>query len=154
MPNPLFTPIAAIVSLSLFSLIGSNAAEKKNIPTWTDPAKAATDDPDFVIQGEYLDGKTGMQIVALSKGKFYISKFAGGLPGAGWDQSKPEVATLDRAEVKKQISALTKSTRKSPSLGAKAPQGAVVLFDGKSNALIKGDIKYGRRWAGSETTGE
>ena len=76
------------------------------------------------------------------------------MPGAGWDQSKPEVATLDRKEVEKQISSLKKVVRKSPTLGAKAPKNAVVLFDGKANALIKGEVKDGLLWAGSETTGE
>ena len=154
MRYPTFFQIAATAIFTSVALSGSHAADKKNIPTWTDPAKATAEDPDFVIQGEYLDGKTGVQIVALSKGKFYLSKFAGGLPGAGWDQSKPEVATLDRKEVEKQISSLKKVVRKSPTLGAKAPKNAVVLFDGKANALIKGEVKDGLLWAGSETTGE
>ncbi|NOX99187.1 MAG: DUF1080 domain-containing protein [Verrucomicrobia bacterium] len=151
---PNFPQIAATAIFTSFTLLGANAADKKNIPTWTDVAKAAADDSDFVIQGEYLDGKTGVQIVALSQGKFYVSKFTGGLPGAGWNGSKPEVATFDRSEVKKQITSLKKVTRESPTIGAKPPKGAVVLFDGKANALIKGEVKDGLLWAGSETTGE
>lgn len=149
-----FTPLLSTALLIAFTFTAADAAEKKNTPTWTDPSKAAADDPDFNIQGEYLDKKSGVQVVALSKGKFYLSKFSGGLPGAGWDQSQPEVATLDRAEVEKQINSLKKVIRKSPTLGAKAPEGAVILFEGEANSLIKGEIKNGLLWAGSETTGE
>ncbi len=157
MCKSIFTQLSAIALLASFAFSAAptaTAAEKKNIPTWIDPAKAAADDPDFLIQGEYLDGKTGIQVVALSKGKFYLSKFQGGLPGAGWDQKKPTVGTFDRKDVKKQISSWKKAQRSSPTLGAKAPEGAVILFDGKANSLIKGEIKDGLLWAGSETTGK
>ena len=48
-----------------------SAAEKKNQAaiTWTDPAKAAVEDPDFLMQGEYgVDAKGqdwAVQVVAL-----------------------------------------------------------------------------------------
>ncbi|MFT5128533.1 MAG: hypothetical protein ACI8W8_002144, partial [Rhodothermales bacterium] len=60
---------------------------------WTDPAKAAAEDPDFLIQGEYVSeaGDLGAQVVALSKGKFDVYVLTGGLPGAGWDRSKDRV---------------------------------------------------------------
>jgi len=154
MHHPTFAQIAVTAVLTTLVATSLQAAEKKSHPTWTDPAKAAAEDPDFTIQGEYVSDKSGIQVVALSKGKFYLSKFAGGLPGAGWNRSKPKVATLDRANAKKQLSDLKKITRKSPTLGAKLPKGAIILFNGQANDQIKGEIKDGLLWAGSETTAE
>ncbi len=154
MRTPPLVQIASIAILAAYLPIVVATAEKKDPPTWTDPVKATAEDPDFSLQGEYLDGKTGVQILALGQGKFYLSKFAGGLPGAGWDRSQPEATTLKRAQIEKQIISLKKITRQSPTLGAKAPENAVLLFVGKPNDLIKGEIKDGLLWAGSETTGE
>ena len=130
---------------------------------WTDPAKAAAEDPDFLIQGEYVSeaGDIGAQVVALSKGKFDVYVLTGGLPGAGWDRSKARVKvpaeTKDGATtgtgtnisvtitdggltVKrgKGSSALKRVERDSDTLGAKAPTGAKVLFDGSSADQWKG----------------
>jgi len=101
--------------------------------------------------------KIGAQVVALGDGKFHAVGFAGGLPGDGWEPTdqRPEidgqmengtaVFTSDRASAKikdgvltvfnqagEQITALKKIERKSPTLGGKPPQGAIVLFDGKN----------------------
>jgi hypothetical protein len=122
-----------------------------------DPAKAA-EDPDFAVQGEYegtitVDGnevKLGVQIVALGKGKFDGKGFFGGLPGAGWNGEPTHNGTAvrdgnkvviknDSDEVVGEIASgaitlttppgtLRKVERKSPTLGAKPPAGAVVLF--------------------------
>jgi 3-keto-disaccharide hydrolase len=114
--------------------------------------------PDFQVQGEYVGTigkgtKTGAQVVALGNGKFDAVLYAKGLPGAGWD-GKTKVrlkgmtkdgkttftgknfrGTIEKGEftgtadegVKFQ---LKKTLRKSPTLGAKPPAGAIVLFDG------------------------
>ncbi|MDQ3812583.1 MAG: DUF1080 domain-containing protein [Armatimonadota bacterium] len=105
------------------------------------------------------DGKSqklGVQVVALGKGTFRAIFLAGGLPGYGWDEkSKVEInghtaddkttfggtdgysATIDAAgEVltgqtdKGEKFELKKVQRQSPTLGATAPEGALVLFDG------------------------
>lgn len=129
---------------------------------WTDAAKAEREDADFLIQGEYRsDGAEsvhGAQVIALGGGKFDAVIFTGGLPGAGWEPSmyrvklRGEMAngglTLvsasgkTKAVIEKGQLTLTKKSgavvtmkrleRKSPTLGEKAPSGAMVLFDGSS----------------------
>ena len=56
-----------LASLSLLFILPLQAE-----PIWTDPAKAAAEDPDFLMQGEYhKEGAShGLQVVALGDGKF------------------------------------------------------------------------------------
>jgi hypothetical protein len=113
----------------------------------------------------------GAQVIALGGGKFRAVAYHGGLPGAGWErgQEKNEidgelkdgavrfaddseglvgtikegvatVATRDGAV----LGTLKKVERKSPTLGAKPPEGAVVLFDGtNADAWQNGKIEDG-----------
>ena len=107
------------------------------------------------VKGEEGDKKLGCQVIALGDGQFTSRGFVGGLPGDGWNLNKEEmikgskakdgsvtfkndkhtgtikdgvmtVSTLDG----KKIGELKRVVRKSPTLGAKAPKGAVILFDG------------------------
>ena len=121
---------------------------------WTDPAQAAREDPDFRSQGEYAGKETGMRVAALGGGKFYVTHYAGGLPGAGWDGGKVPYELMDAAAVPKAIKGLKKVERESPTAGAKPPAGAVVLFDGVESPLLPGKVRDGLLWAGAETTKE
>lgn len=121
---------------------------------------AAEAGPDFQVQGEYEGeagkGKMGAQVVALGDGKFDVYLLTGGLPGAGWD-TKGRVKVPAKTDggktsfTSKDITGfiadgkitgtgpqgeftLGRVERKSPSAGAKAPSGAVILFDGTSAA--------------------
>lgn len=143
-------------------------------PIWTDPGLAAKENPDFLIQGEYhREGAPyGVQVVALGKGQFEAYVLEGGLPGAGWEPGKSrerleggtiEVGTLFSGKGTKTQATIAKSKpeitlhtddkgaitlprieRKSPTLGAKPPEGAVVLFDGTdADAWEKGVMENG-----------
>ncbi len=119
-----------------------------------DPAKV---DADYAIQGEYTGtiGETtvGIQVVALGDGKFDAVSYIGGLPGAGWNGDKSQIVkstgTADAmvsgdhsGSIKNGVitvkhgdevlGTLKRIVRESPTIGAKAPAGAVVLFDGKN----------------------
>ena len=122
--------------------VSSGADAKKDSPkAWTDPESAASEDPDFEWQGEYGGTDRGIQVAALGEGKFYVTKFSGGLPEDGWDGKQPETAVVERAELTSWMEGLKKKKRVSPTLGAKPPEGAVVLFNGEANDKIKGEAE-------------
>ncbi len=99
----------------------------------------------------------GFQVIALGEHHFDAVAYPGGLPGDGWNGEEKFPAhgsTVDgitkissvghgyaivgkgqavlHSENGETMGTLTKVERKSPTLGAKPPEGAVVLFDGKS----------------------
>ena len=135
-----------------------NAADSKG-DTFTDPDKAGVDytiQGEYVGTLKTPDGeqKWGTQVIALGAGKFKAIGFKGGLPGDGWKRGddthesegelKDGVASFKADEVSvaikdgvakvmldgNSIGEMKKVERKSPTLGAKAPEGAMVLFDG------------------------
>ena len=158
MPRLALLPLILLFSLPTF------AAD--NDPTYIDPAAAAKD-PDFALQGEYageIKGeKRGVQIIALGNGKFHAVGYEGGLPGDGWTKDmekwegdgtlkdgalqltsehgngtlKDGVLSVTNAAGDK-IGDLKKIVRESPTIGAKPPQGATILFDGKTNDFKPG----------------
>jgi len=119
---------------------------------------------EYVGEGVLTDGsrdKVGAQVIALGGGSFRVVVTKGGLPGAGWQRGQErffmdgkregEVTnltgeklggtiadgkiTITDADGKEKIR-LTRTERKSPTLGAKPPQGAVVIFDGSNTDLL------------------
>jgi len=138
------------------------ADNKPKAETFLDPAAAG---PDYADQGEYKNDWGGAQIIALGEGSFRMVTYRGGLPGAGWDKDfKQEIAGKRdgagivfagennyRAELAAaKITIMTqnggpftmeKTERKSPTLGARPPSGAIVLFDGSdAEAWIDGHL--------------
>lgn len=141
-------------------------------PTYTDPDKTDADFPfqgEYVGKVKTGDGDVtlGVQVIALGKGKFHAVGYHGGLPGEGWNKETPHeaegelkdgavVVTGDVADGKikdgvivvtdkdgNEVGKLDKVNRSSPTLGAKPPEGAVVLFDGKSADAFEGGKKEG-----------
>ncbi|MEX2139829.1 MAG: DUF1080 domain-containing protein [Pirellulales bacterium] len=146
--------------LSVATLVAAASAQEKG-KAYTDPAKVDEDfalQGEYSGEVKTQDGdlKVGAQVIALGDGKFRMVGFHGGLPGDGWDGSDRREADGarkgDRAvfefdentvviEDKKIVvtdgsgsrrGELKKLERKSPTLGKKPPEGAIVLFDGKS----------------------
>lgn len=152
--------VALIALLVAVGTTTSHGANRKK--AWIDPAVALKEDPDFAVQGEYGSAKAnavvGVQVVALGQGKFDAYVLKGGLPGLGWTRDKPRtrlsgardgdiVAFSSKdTEMTAKISEgkcvlimankseflLPRIERRSPTLAAKPPKGATVLFDGSS----------------------
>ena len=118
--------------------------------SFTDPDAAG---PDFAIQGEYAGHESGAQVIALGGGKFHIVGWENGLPGAvddatkrveldgervgdrvtfrgnGWDGAIEDGKLTGTSDEGGKFE-LKRLERTSPTLGAKPPAGAIVLFDG------------------------
>jgi hypothetical protein len=150
--------LVVLLAAALTNSAQDKKTDKKPVPkktVATDPKDAGID---FAVQGEY-DGKAGAaQVFALGDGKFDVYFLTGGLPGAGWDgktRAKAsafletgkttatfkgaglagtitvgDTTTLEGESEKEGKFTLTRVIRKSPTLGAKPPEGAKVLFDG------------------------
>ena len=136
-------------------------------PAITDLAQAGPDfavQGEYVGTAPYKgkEVKYGVQIIALGDGKFHGVGLHSGLPGDGWDkktkleadgQLKDGVVVFKRndstttwknGEVTivnregKTLCVFHKVNRTSPTLGAKPPAGAIVLFDGTTADKFSG----------------
>jgi hypothetical protein len=158
MPRALLM-LAFVFGLQALSLAAAGPAE-------TDPAKTSADykiQGEYVEDAKDVKSARALQIIALGKDEFQIVQYESGLPGAGWtradkktefkaklndnkltsDKSK-EVYAIQGNEITmlsasgEKLAAFKKTDRKSPTLGAKPPEGAVVLFNGKDKENFKG----------------
>lgn len=120
--------------------------------------------------------RIGAQIIALGEGRFRVVGYVGGLPGDGWsrgDERHTAEGELKNGQVEFRqsgsdaeqgaigilkdgkllivhegatIGELKKVERKSPTLGARPPEGAIVLFDGRNTdawengKLVEGNL--------------
>jgi hypothetical protein len=136
-------------------------AQDRDRKTYTDPAKVDEDyayqgEYQGAIQTDDGELKVGAQVIALGDGRFRLVGYHGGLPGDGWDQNERRTAdgersagavsfSIDDNTIKVTPKSITvtssdgdrraelkKVERKSPTLGKKPPEGAIVLFDGKN----------------------
>ena len=138
----------------------ADAAKPKPVAeTFTDAAKAGQD---YLDQGEYKNDWGGAQVIALGENRFRMVTYRGGLPGDGWDKEyRQEVngkregakviftgennyrAELENGKITINTDSggpytMEKVFRKSPTESAKPPPGAIVLFDGTSEAAWVG----------------
>lgn len=129
----------------------------------TDPDFAAQGEYVGEIMTDEGVKKLGVQVIAKGNGKFTAVGYVGGLPGDGWEApekhqsdgvAKNGVVTFGVVEVagatiKEGVFTITtvggtvmgqlkKVTRQSPTLGAKPPPGAIVLFDGQGTDKFDG----------------
>jgi hypothetical protein len=149
-----------------------------NLPAVADTVEAAKDPDFALqgeYSGTPGDEKVGVQVIALGDGEFEAVLSNGGLPGVGWDGEKPRgsskakraedgsvtfqkdewTGVLKDGRITVTTSAdaafsatLDRLERESPTLGMKAPEGAVILFDGTpetaakhwEKAVLEGDL--------------
>jgi hypothetical protein len=160
--------LVALLCIGVLAVNASFAADdkEKEKVSYLDAKSAG---PDFVVQGEYegtigKEAKVGAQVIALGGGKFDVVIYDGGLPGAGWKgktkvrlkgETAGQTTQLSGRNFKGEIKEgklygvaednvayeMKKVERKSPTLGAKPPEGAKVLFDGTSlDAWAEGEL--------------
>ncbi len=142
--------------IAILPALAADPPKKTEPRAYTDPEKAG---PDFKIQGEYTgefprSGKFGLQVIAEGDGEFAARFLPGGLPGDGWNgKDRRFPATVENGKMTfgadaglgngeigdgtitlPRVGNMTfkRTTRHSPTEGAKPPAGAIVLFDGKS----------------------
>ena len=154
------------LAVLLLMIVNLTCWAKDDNPAYTNAEDGGVE---FQIQGEYLgdiDGESwGGHVIALGDGKFKVVGYQGGLPGDGWsrgDETRGGEGKLDGSkavfhldevtltvdgktlEIESDggnLASLKKVNRKSPTLGAKPPEGATILFDGSSvDAFENGKI--------------
>jgi len=137
-------------------------------PAEAGPDYAVQGEYEGVLGPENDQLPVGLQIVALGEGKFRAVLHRGGLPGAGWNrggkyeaegrlvegrvafeqgdwravwEAGEAVVRLDAhgADNPQHDGSLRRVVRTSPTLGAAAPPGAIVLFDGSSTDAWQGE---------------
>ncbi len=156
-----------ILLVLLTALIPPLCRAADNLPATSDPAEAAKDPDFAIqgeYTGMSGDLKIGVQVIALGDGEFESVLSFGGLPGDGWNGEKPRISvkakraedgsvTFVRDDMKGVLKdgviistnaadpsvkvTLNRVERESPTLGAKAPEGAIVLFDGTAGTAQK-----------------
>lgn len=150
---------ARVILLGIFLSCVLQAEEKKKPLVTLDEAAAGPDfavQGEYSGELKGPDGKVkvGVQVIARGNGKFHAELLMGGLPGDGWTKEKKESfdgetkdgvtelkgktgslkikdGVLTAANEKGEAAGeLKRVARQSPTLGAKAPAGALVIFDG------------------------
>lgn len=155
-----FAHVFAAIAIAVFATAAARAADGKG-DVFTDASKAGPDYAvQGEYQGKVGEdsNKVGAQVIALGDGKFRAVFYMGGLPGDGWSRGDTKVEAEGKTaegqtkfekdgksaiikdgkmslihEGGEIVGTLEKVERKSPTMGAKAPDGAKVLFGEKGD---------------------
>ena len=158
--------LSVLIACSLAFLTGGVSADeaKKAVLTSAEagPEFAMQGEYAGSIKAGDTDVKIGIQVVAEGNNKLAWVAYIGGLPGDGWDGNPPlrgtgeidgKTAVLKgekgQGEIKDgsliitndekvRMGEIAKAARVSPTIGRKAPEGAVVLFDGTTADHFEG----------------
>lgn len=146
----------AAVWAVFFSWILATSAAAAAVSGTDDPDFKIQGEYQGTVKSADAEFKAGVQVIALGEGRFHAVAYPGGLPGDGWDgANKPEadgelrdgLVVFPGDQVRGELTGgvlrvltpndeilaeLKKVERKSPTLGAAPPAGAMVLFDGTS----------------------
>lgn len=153
------THASVLLAAVVFPLMACAAGDSKTYlePEKAGPAYAIQGEYLGELDAGESAARWGAQVIALGDGKFRLVGYEGGLPGDGWQRGdQREMAEGSRAgqvtrfeadewsakikdgtltvyaEEGTKAGTLKKVSRKSPTLGAKPSQDALVLFDGSS----------------------
>ena len=147
---------------SMFLLLAALAPLAAAQDSPADPDFAIQGEYSGEVEVQEGQAKFGVQVIALGDGKFQAVGYHGGLPGDGYNGEEVVRTDGQRTDAGVQFESekgngtiadgkltvvdqegnvrgtLSKVERKSPTLGKKPPEGAVVLFDGSSAEQWKG----------------
>jgi mono/diheme cytochrome c family protein len=90
--------------------------------------------------GEYEktgQGVQGIQVASLGESDFRLVIYTGGLPGNGWNRQQPQVVEMELEELEAFLKdkSVSRIDRLSPTIDARPPQDATILFDGSEKSL-------------------
>jgi len=154
-------PYPTLWSVALLAAgLAAHAAEPATAPEKADEDFKFQGEYEGTIERDGNRFQQGVQVIALGNGKFDAVAYHGGLPGAGWEEGEKHRGSGERrgnevvitnaegnakAVIRDgnmmlsidgdELGTLSRVVRKSDTLGAKPPEGAVVLFAGKETDL-------------------
>lgn len=182
--------IRMFAALAAMLLVTQQAHSDDKSVAFTDARKAGVDfEVQGEYLAEDGDNKVGIQVIALGDGKFQFVAFPGGLPGDGWSRGMEQITGNGELKEGKcifrsddpqhqgqgewttgqirvtdeggnEIFVAKKIHRRSPTLGAKPPQGAIVLFDGstadtfENGKLVEGNLLGATNCTSKEKLGD